>query len=204
MGGRGSSGGGGGSAGKYKDLTQSEVEAMQEQLYGSDYYDIISNAAYGYIMTGGSFGINARLREDEPLHTFQNAVVNRMDSAMKPLGVDANLTRYADMDYAKAVLGLQREDFRDLNTATAKINKNTVGNIIQEKAFMSTSYNANENAFTDRPVKMNIKAPKNTKGLYTTNHDESEIVLARNSKYVVTGARKGKWGQLEVDVVMLP
>nr|DAP13383.1 MAG TPA: ADP-ribosyltransferase exoenzyme [Caudoviricetes sp.] len=207
MGGRGSSGGKGGKSAssaptEYKNITRSMAEKLQEQVYGQDSYWIVKNATEDYVAGVASY-LNYNLRVGDPLSPTHKDVMSKMDGAMKPLGADIKLTRFIDKSYAVDILGLQQSDFTNLKGAADKLNKTVVGNVIRETAYMSTSYNPKANVFTYRTVKMNIKAPKNTKGIITNNRTESEIVLGRNTKYTITGAKANR-GKLELDVTILP
>lgn len=67
------------------------------------------------------------------------------------------------------------------------LNAQAVGKTYKSKSFTSVSYNAENNVFTNRPVKLEIFAPKGATAMYTANHSESEVVLQRDTNYKVLG-----------------
>lgn len=142
-----------------------------------------------YFQSGNSWNINSKLRNDEMLSESQQKTVDAMDRNMRVLDDDIYVSRYADDDYAKA-LGIRSDNLyvdiigkRDLSKLD-----NLIGGVVQEKGFMSTSYGSNEkNFFKTRPVRLEIKAKKGTKALFSPTGEESEMVLARGTKYKIQG-----------------
>lgn len=178
----------------FKQLSAAEADQMVQDRYGSA--SEADRLGEDYVGKAQSMDINRALRNDFVPSRFES-VVDRMDSAMKPLGEDIQLTRYVDTSYFRDILG------GNLNSIDASaLRSSNVGKIVQEKAYMSTSYDATSNVFTSYPVKMNISAPSSTKAFVTNNHFESEVILARNTRYVITNVRQSS--QIEVDVTILP
>ena len=75
------------------------------------------------------------------------------------------------------------------------INKKA-GTVVTDVGFMSTGYKL-DRGFLHNPICLTILADKGTKCFVTSNEDESEIVLPKNSKYMIIGAKAhGNDGQL--------
>ena len=170
----------------YSNIDYDEAERLRAQAYGmsdGDAYMEVKNALGAYEGSSYSFRLNDALRSDGKLTDNQQQRVDKMDNAMRPIGKDVNVVRNVDTSYMRDVLGISLNgNIADqVNTANSKLK----GTILQEKAYMSTSYDASRNMFTARPVQMRIQAPSNAKGIFGTVTGESEIVFARNTKYVI-------------------
>lgn len=140
-----------------------------------------------YFQSGNSWDMNSKLRNGEMLSESQQKTADAMDRNMRALDDDIHVSRYAGDSYIKA-LGITDSDWyndvidkRDLS----KLN-NLIGGIVQEKGFVSTSYGSNEvSLFRSRPIRLEINAKKGTKALFSPTGRESEMVLARGTKYKI-------------------
>lgn len=151
-------------------------------------------SGYFQIGSNGSYTINEALREgnENSLSDAQKRVVATMDKNMKPLDSDIEVVRMADFDYLTS-LGIS-EITADLarkgdSARIERIRNMITGGTVQEKGFMSTSYEKSlkGNAFTYRPVMLNMKVKKGTKAMFSPTGKENEMVLARGTKYKITG-----------------
>ena len=87
--------------------------------------------------------------------------ISALDRNMKPLQQPLSLIRYDNtIEYLKEDTGVL-------------------------KGYTSTSLSSERNVFARRGKEIYIKVPKNTYAYITNNEEESEIILARNSKYTV-------------------
>ena len=224
MGGRGGALGRPAAGVSYHDMTDNERDTLMRQQWagelramGLDPSDIsyVKNKAYemgrGYVATSSSFGINDALRDGTPLTHTQAEVVSRMDIATnKTLGADLNLVRYVGgTKYLPQVLGVTRGSLLRMNDVKlTELSTSVQGKIITEKGYMSTSYNVKKNVFSHLPVQLRIRAPKNAKGFITDNKAESEIVLPRNTQYVINKVSRvmTSFGgrRIIIDVTIIP
>ena len=221
MGGRGGALGRPAAGANFHDLTENEVNALRVQQWeaeiratGFDAKMLAEQAGEGYIGTGESFDINDALRTDGRLNQWQRDVVARMDAATnKELGADINLIRnVGGRSYIPKVFeGVSRDALLKMSDKEiAKFSKSQRGKIVTESAFMSTSYDASRNVFQHHPVQLRIRAPKESKGFITANKRESEIVLPRNTKYVINAVKvirpDSRWtnNKLIIDVTIIP
>jgi SPP1 gp7 family putative phage head morphogenesis protein len=106
--------------------------------------------------------------------------------------------RKVDAHYLKDVLGIDEGGLKggfDLKSqasaerAAKKIRSLAASDkVIKDKAVTSVSLLEDKNYFTMRPVEFVIQTPKGTKGLVTTNIDESEFMVAPNTDLEILGA----------------
>lgn len=226
MGGRGGALGRPATGANYHDMTQLEYEILltaqwMDELEAvgisptfSDAERWAETAGENYVMDSTSFAINDLLRDGDPLPVAYQEIVDRMDAATnKTLGADLNLVRnVGGRSYIPAVFeGVSRDTLLQMSDADmAKFSKSQQGKIVTEKGFMSTSYDASRNVFQHEPVSLRIRAPKESKGFITANEAESEIVLPRNTKYVINpikvNRRDSHWtnNKLIIDVTIIP
>lgn len=198
MGGRGAASG----AAKGRSITWNEAQDMRVKMGQGP------NDGEGFVMTSKSWNINAFLRGEPDFNrrsgwnmTEQEirTVTNRLDRNMRPLPESIQTVRFVDEKFLTS-LGLQpRMGPRTVNAIQGIMRR---GDPFTSEAFTSVSTNVMQNVFTGRPVKLNITAKKGTKALITTNQQESEIVLGRNQKWKITGARQRGAGGLEIDITV--
>lgn len=229
-----SSNGGGGAAiagagaGKYKEVSNDEVLAMaksmgQDKMTNEDVNQMLDRRD-GYFGTPNSFTINEDLREaaekgwDEPvLDDGSYPTVEALDRNMRPSTQDIKLIRLSDDDFLER-LGVR--GFADDDDIVEKMQK-TVGKILENGGYTSTSFDIKENVFKQRPVQLNINAPKGTKMLVSparsygdndastpTKISEAEILLARGTAMKITAVRRkfDRWGYedgIEIDCEVL-
>ena len=71
-------------------------------------------------------------------------------------------------------------------TDTSGLDK-AVGREFQPKGYLSTSYEEKQNANAQAHVMFKFRTPAGTPAIVTANKMESEVILARNTKYKITG-----------------
>ncbi len=158
--------------------------------------------------------LNNSLRKGISLTHQQKKMYDGLIDGMHNLGENLELTRYCRVGYMRD-LGVS--NFNRMNISTLK--KRLVGKTYIDNAFLSVSCNNFSKApaynhFTDKAVKLNIKAPASTKALMPgkgAGGDFGEFILAPKQNYRITDVRfTGKMGrsggnyykQVEVDVEM--
>lgn len=190
----------------YSNISDIEATLLRAKAYGTDSVtarEIAEDALRTYEGNHNSHRINEALRKEttDKLPGYLKDTITNMDNSMRPIGKDINVIRNLDTSYMREVLGINLNGNipKQVSTANSKLK----GVIKQEKGFMSTSYNPALNVFTQRPVQMRIQVPSNAKGIFGTVYGESEIVLARNTKYVIRGISfDGR--KIYVDATILP
>lgn len=154
----------------------------------------------GYVATRNYQVINGYLRGD----SYYAKIITKDDlktiDAMRQvisshtLGRDCTLTRYVNGDYLTEVWGI--ENPRDGGVITnyfpiadnlqkyipqiTKSIQQHIGEVVSDKAFLSTSGVRDKNIMKDKPVLFEILAPKETPCYITKNRKESECILADN------------------------
>ena len=158
--------------------------------------------------------LNHALRQGIPLTRQQKKMRDGLNDGMHNLGENLELTRYCRVNYMKE-LGIANYDRMSIKT----LKKRLIGQSYSDKAFLSVSCNnfskaPKYNSFTDKAVKLNIKAPASTKALMPgtgKGGDFGELVLGPNQNYRITDLRwTGKQGrsganyykQIELDIEM--
>ncbi len=163
----------------------------------------------GYVRTPNSFRINEKLRnnpgakiEDLFKDPFDLRTVRDLDSAINKNTLNQNvlLTRNVGLDYLMSTLNLSPNDIQDIynqigNTNSYELMLKTLNDRFKNKkviedAFLSTSCNSSLNVFSNKPVRLEIKAPKGTKALVTKNFMESEVILGRGTKYTIESVER--------------
>ena len=102
-----------------------------------------------------------------------------------PVGLDDSVS-LDDIDDTLEVFG----KYNDPGSADNLINEinSKSGTVVRDAGFMSTGYKA-DRGFLMNPICLTILADKGTKCFVTSHEDESEIILPRNTKYTIIGAK---------------
>lgn len=163
----------------YKKLSQKSYEDFVKP-HDMDYFEAMEYR--GYVASPNSFKMNDILRnggklKGEDLKTYK-AMMEKIQSTELPENLQ--LTRYAGQSFLDAIAGENGIP--------------TVGDIVTEKGFLSTSAVTKINMFTDRPVKMTVLADKGTHAFITNNKKESEIIFPPNTSYEILSVKKTKHG----------
>ena len=158
--------------------------------------------------------LNHAMREGKKLTRSQQQMKDGLLKGMHNLGENMVMTRYCRVGYMK---DLGCANFDKLTIAT--IQKRLVGKTYVDNAFLSASCNnfskaPKSNCFTDKAVKLNIRAPASAKAMMPgkgKGGDFGEFIFAPGQRYRVTGVRwtgkRGRTGmnyykQIELDVEM--
>ena len=158
--------------------------------------------------------MNHAMREGKPLTRQQKQMRDGLMKGMHNLGENMTMTRYCRVGFMK---DLGCANFDKLTVAT--LQKRLVGKTYVDNAFVSASCNnfskaPRSNCFTDKAVKLNIRAPASAKAIMPgkgPGGDFGEFVFAPGQRYRVTGVRftgkRGRTGmnyykQIELDVEM--
>ena len=172
-----------------KEIEQSNIEfgssTLTEELTKED-----KQILEFYVKDAGAYDINAVLRDKIQPNDADNVAINDLDNALNKatLNEDIELYRYVSDENV----------FRNLK----------VGDDYEEKAYMSTTKNANsdrESNYMDYKVKMVIKGKQGDKALDVSplydkdayeGSEESEVIYSRNQKIRLVNADKVVDGQL--------
>ena len=161
--------------------------------------------------------LNYKLRQGIPLTASEQQMYKDLNSSMHNLGYNLTLTRYDRVDYLTSTLGITTNP----NRLTTRSLQSLIGKTVTDDAFISTSYNDFAkapvgNCFTDKTVRLNIKAPAKTQAVMPgvgPGGDFGEIVLGPGQSYRITGARVNRKttrsgatyynNQIEIDVEII-
>ena len=185
--------------------------------------DYLNDAPIPGSMYSASQDLNYAMESGQELNANQQFMVDSLNDGMHNLGYNVNLTRYGRTGYLDSFGKLFKNGVNSSNyenMTDAQLKKAFVGKTYTEDKFVSTSYNdfktaPSSNAFTDKAVRFNIKAPAKTQALMPGNGPGGslgEIVLKPGQTFKITGVRfTGKQGrtgfnyskQIEFDVEIL-
>lgn len=222
--GTGRTGAGGGKSFPSVDSSPSHTLADEDGYFSKQKFSHQTQAAInayldpnpsGFSLYAPSQQLNHALKQGHQLTPSQQQMHNDLMAGMHNLGENLQLTRYTRVGFMSD-LGAPNFDKQSIRTLQKKL----VGQVFIDKAFVSVSANnfakaPRHNPFTDKAVKLNIKAPAHAKALMPgtgTGGNFGEMVLAPNQSYRVTGVRfTGKTGrsgsnyykQIELDIDML-
>lgn len=179
----------------FKTLTENDLPRMLEESGKIAYDDrkpIYYRITGGYVATNNSFKINSALRQGrgDSLNDYDKLTISTLDKVIKSNTLKENiiLTRYAKMDILDAISN-QNSFLKGVTSEKDMlnlINKNTA--VLMDKGFVSTSVVPELNYFKHHPIRLKIHAEKGQKVYMTDNFEESEMILPRNSNFVITKA----------------
>jgi SPP1 gp7 family putative phage head morphogenesis protein len=175
----------------YRNVDSSATEFMNNQMAGSKEDKELVNT--GYCRNFDSYEINDALRNDniERLTDEQKSIMDALDKVIEQneLKEDCHFVRYADQRYLADMLNLNKDEVQLLmkpgNENALEGLQSLKGTILSEKAYLSTSSDEKANIFNYKEVKLSIIAEKGTPAYFTNNKTESEVILGRDSKYIV-------------------
>ena len=179
----------------FKTLTENDLPRILEES-GKIAYDDRNPIYYritgGYVATKSSFKINSALRQGigDSLNDYDKLTISTLDKVIKSNSLKENiiLTRYSKMNILDAIID-QNPILKGVTSEKEMlrlINKNTA--VLNDKGFVSTSVVPELNYFKDYPIRLKIHAEKGQKVYMTDNFEESEMILPRNSNFVITKA----------------
>ena len=179
----------------FKTLSEKDLPRILEEsgkIAHNDRKPIYYRITGGYVATQNSFKINSALRQGkaDSLNEYDKLTISTLDKVIKSNTLKENivLTRYAKMDILDAIAD-QNPILKDITSEKEMlkiINKNKV--FLNDKGFVSTSVVPELNYFKNHPIKLRIQAEKGQKVYMTDNFEESEMILPRNSTFVITKA----------------
>lgn len=166
---------------------------------------------YGYINTSNASSINAYLRGETPqqiernIQTFNpsfkfsdnweteiNKTIKHMDAAAEQNQLDDNYKFYRMLrsEYVSSVLGLGDyiENGTEIRPDVVFEIQKKAGTVITDKSYMSVGFNA-DIQFAGSPIMLTLLCDKGTRVFATENLPESELILGRNTSYMIVGAR---------------
>lgn len=218
--------------GPFKDFYGGR-QYYQNQTFSVDTEMAIADYLYDQPVGGTLYSpsqtMNYKMIQGQSLTPQEVFMRDSLMEGMHNLGYNMNLEHYGRVGYIddfgqRAIrqgltsTAINQNNFE--NMSIAQLKKAFVGMEYSEAGFVSTSYNKFKNApnggapFTDKAVKINIKAPAWSQALMPGNGPGGalgEIVLAPDQRYRVTDVRftgkKGRSGsssykQIEFDVEM--
>ena len=129
-----------------------------------------------YVGTANSFAVNQYLRELGDGQEIDNyvSIVKSLDYAIDNYQFDTNvkLRRFVTNPYLEGTFGT--DDVSEISKQ--------IGNVYKNKQYMSATVDSNP-YFSDRPAIMTIECDKGVHAFPTTNYEEGEIILGRNTEY---------------------
>lgn len=149
------------------ELTEEDIDIVR---------DAYMNIYSGYVGTPRSWDINQYLRE-----LPSGANIDRYTDTIRALDLavdkfqfveDVKLRRFVREDYLSGTFG--SEKIGDIATQ--------IGSVFENKQYLSTTIDSNP-CFDNRPAIMTILCDKGTHAFPTTNYDEGEIILGRDTRY---------------------
>ena len=179
----------------FKTLSEKDLPRILEEsgkIAHNDRKPIYYRITGGYVATQNSFKINSALRQGkaDSLNEYDKLTISTLDKVIKSNTLKENivLTRYAKMDILDAIAD-QNPILKDVTSEKEMlklINKNKA--FLNDKGFVSTSVVPELNYFKNHPIRLRIQAEKGQKVYMTDNFEESEMILPRNSNFVITKA----------------
>jgi hypothetical protein len=177
---------------EYQSLTAKDAERLrkvQNKTVSESNIKQIEKSRERYVGDSNSYEINKGLRSGEwnkGRQAMYKPTIKALDNSMIPLTTNIKTVRYVDDSYLKA-LGANK------NMSIDQLKKQLVGKGLSDKAYMSTSYDSGANVFKNKEIIMNVNAKAGSKAYITGNMEESEIIFARDTKYIISNVtQKGK------------
>ncbi len=160
----------------------------------------------GYIQTGNSWRINAAMRNNT-IGQLPQASQDTIDTLRKVVAknqVDRDLlaVRFADANYVKSAFGFDPSQMTPADVA-ARLQKDHLMDIIEERSFVSVSLDQSKNVFTTKPYRLELEVPNNKQMYVTSNIQESEAIMADGTQYIVKNVTTDH-GQVVLRVSVLP
>lgn len=205
FGGRGSSssssgGGGNGGYGTTTFTTMSDADAQQlrDDMDGNYEPDVV-NAIKMYISSADANGdgysysqnLNYKLDNGLPLDANEQYIDSFIGQGMHDIGKNTTLFRACHDDVLQS-LGIS--DYSKMSEG--QLQSSLIGTTFQSRAYMSASYDAKKNPFTNassgvsggREVYMNINAKSGTKVVFGSKA-QAEMVINKGTGFKITGVR---------------
>lgn len=176
---------------KYEYLKGGIKEAIKNfsSISDDDFY-LINKSKYRYVQSARSFSMNSFLRDGDKSVFFgdEEPFMKTIETLKKV--IESNTThkdfisdRYVDGPWLKNFISdLGLDETSEIKDIVKTLNEN-IGYTQKQLGFISTSVTPADNVFKDRPVKLEIFAPKGTHCYATKNVGESEIIFNSGVKF---------------------
>lgn len=190
------SGGGNWANMPFNIMTDADAAQLRDDMDGNYDPDVV-NAIKLYISSadvkGDGFSysqnLNYKLDNGKPLDVNEKYIDTFIQQGMHDIGNNTNLFRACHDDILQS-LGIS--DYTKMTDS--QLQSKLVGTTFQTKAYMSASYDAKKNPFTNpsssvsggREVYMNIKAKGNTKIVFGAK-SQAEMIINKGTNFKVTG-----------------
>lgn len=176
--------------------------AGQAQIYGANSRGVESEEgmAHGYILTSHSSKINTYLRklhdrsgyQDDAIHkSFRSlTTISTLDQAAAgtPLPEKTRLHRLLNAPYLQYVFGMDSPSSGlTVSPEAAQVVNKQAGKIVTDSNFMCTGFAA-DTMFLSNPIMLTLLCDEGTRVFPTGNLAEGEIILGRNTSYMILGA----------------
>lgn len=176
---------------KVKQFTKMTMEELKELSLKSPFnvmkgrVTVTQQEVYSnYVGTGNSFRINRMLRENPHKEWYELAnissskaqTVKAVDEVIAATQTERDIVfnRFVDDGFLKNTFGGD-----DIASIT-----NAIGSVYENNQFMSVTIESNP-YFVDRPALLRVQAEEGTNAFFTTNYKEGEVILGRDTKYIV-------------------
>lgn len=182
----------------YGLMTDADAQQLRDDMDGNYEPDVV-NAIKLYIsstdVNGDGFSysqnLNYKLDNNKPLDVNEKYIDTFMQQGMHDIGKDTTLFRACHDDILQAC-GIS--DYTKLTDA--QLQSKLVGTSFTTKAYMSASYDASKNPFTNpssgvsggREVYMNVKCKSTTKCVFGAK-SQAEMIINKGTNFKITGIR---------------
>ena len=196
--------------GRLRDYYQDQTFAVDTRMAIQDY---LYDQPVGGTLYSPSQLMNYNMKNGTPLTPQEQFMRDSLMEGMHNLGSNMVLEHYGRDSYidklgqmakSSGITNLTIDKNNFTNMTEAQLKKALVGTEFAERSFLSTSVNhfshaPSGNPFTDKVVKMTIKAPAGAQGLMPGNGPGGalgEMILAPNQNYRITDVKfTGKRGR---------
>ena len=177
-------------------MTDADAAQLRDDMEGNYEPDVL-NAIKMYISAADANGdgfsysqnLNYKLDNNMPLDVNEKYIDTFMQQGMHEIGKNTNLFRACHDDILQS-LGIS--DYSKMTDS--QLQSRLVGTTFRTKAYMSASYDAKKNPFTNpsssvsggREVYMNIKAKGDTKIVFGAKK-QAEMVINKGTNFKITG-----------------
>lgn len=169
------------------------VSSLKQKVTASQVRQIKSHGGGGYVGTSNSFKMNGCLRNSTKIDPYSgdkwtsddDKTMADLDKAISDNKLHWGVTLYraVDTDWLKGMTGMT-VSWRSTDILAAS--QTLVGKPITSSQYTSASANPALNVFGSRPIMLFLRCKKNTSAYMTTNYAESELILGRGQKMVVS------------------
>ena len=176
------------------------IELMSKTKISKDEKEIINKS---YIGSSFSWNLNTKLRKGENLKKEELFIKRILQGVINRNLISENYIckKYIHYDYIKEVFGINPSQLSD--TELEKRLDNHIGEIIEEKGFMSCSM-TNNRVLSGECV-LNVYVHSGTKAFVTDNVKETEIIFNCGTKYIFFkyNVNKNNSTRIALDVLIL-